>query len=306
VRTFAIAGAPKAATTALAVALERHPEIAFSIPKEPYWFGSDLEPLRRRQGLRTPADYRACFEQRPRQSARWRGEASTLYLSSPDAIAQLDDELPDSLVICVVRNPVEVAHAFHMQMVFAGFESLVDFGEAWAARERRVDDPPATCPVPRLLQYEQIAALGRQVERVVDRVGAERTHIIVYDDLLDDPESVLRALGERLALSHPPEDPGQVNGAMVLRSPRLAHALRSGPGRRAARLAKSKLPAGLTRTLLASKDRLLTRSQPRRALPEPLREELVEVFASEVSRLEAILARDLGHWSKLPQPGRAA
>ncbi len=69
------------------------------------------------------ADYHACFEQRPRQSARWRGEASTLYLSSPDAIAQLDDEIPDSLVICVVRNPVEVAHAFHMQMVFAGFES---------------------------------------------------------------------------------------------------------------------------------------------------------------------------------------
>jgi hypothetical protein len=306
VQSFAIAGAPKAATTALACALDRHPEIAFSIPKEPYWFGSDLEPLRRRQGLHTRADYLACFERRSRHGARWRGEASTLYLSSPDAIAQLDEEEPTSLVICVVRNPVEVAHAFHMQMVYAGFETLTDFGEAWNARERRAEDPPATCPVPRLLQYEHLAGLGRQVERVLDQVGAERTHIIVYDDLMDDQESVLAGLGDRLALSSAPEDPGRVNSAMVLRSPRLARALRSTAGRRAARMAKSRLPAGLTHRLLASKDQLLKQSQVRRPIPEPLREELVDVFTPEVQHLESILGRDLGHWLKLRQPRHTA
>jgi hypothetical protein len=301
VQLFAIAGAPKAATTALAVALARHPEVAFSIPKEPYWFGSDLEPLRRPHGLRSRADYLACFAHTSKQAARWRGEASTLSLASSDAIAQLDAEEPDSLVVCVVRDPVDVAHAFHMQMVYAGFEPLADFGEAWRARFDRIEHPPAACPVPWLLQYEHVAALGRQVERVVDQVGVERTHVIVYDDVVDDMASVLARLGSRLGLSSELEDQGRVNGAMVMRSRPLARALRSSPGRRAARMAKSKLPARVTRTLLASKDQLLKQEQVRQPLPGPLREELVEVFTPEVRRLEVLLERDLGHWLK-PRP----
>jgi hypothetical protein len=296
VRTFAIAGAPKAATSALAIALADHPEIAFSIPKEPYWFGSELEPLRRPHGLRTRADYLACFDHAVTEATRWRGEASTLTLSSPDAIAQLDEQEPDSLVICVVRNPVDVAHAFHMQMVYAGYEPLEDFEQAWNAREDRIDHHPPECPVPRLLQYEQIAALGRQVERVLDRVGADRTQVIVYDDVQNDMASVLRGLGTRLGLSSAPADPGRVNAAMVMRSPRLARVLRSSTGRRAARMAKSKLPAGVTRTLIASKEQRLKHAQARRPLPASLRDQLTEVFEPEVRRLEALLGRDLGHW----------
>ncbi len=302
-RMFAIAGAPKAATTALASTLDRHPEIAFSIPKEPYWFGSDLEPLRRREGIRTRTDYLSCFEHRSKERIRWRGEASTLYLSSPDAIAQMDEQEPESLVVCVVRNPSDVAYAFHMQMVYAGFEPMADFESAWNARASRAEQAPAACPVPRLLQYEEIAALGSQVERVLDRVGSERTHVIVYDDLMAEPESVLAGLATRLSLSSIPEDPGRVHGAMVLRSPRLARALRSGPGRRAARMAKSKLPDRLTRNLIASKDQVLKQGQARRPLSESLREELAEVFTPEVRRLEAILGRDLGQWLKLREPG---
>jgi hypothetical protein len=302
VQLFAIAGAPKAATTALAGALAGHREIAFSIPKEPFWFGSDLEPLRRPHGIRTRDDYLACFDHRSRRPVRWRGEASTLYLSSPDAIAQLDEQEPDALVICVVRNPVEIAHAFHMQMVYAGFEPLTDFGDAWRARDDRDPSTSADCPVPRLLQYEHIAALGQQVERVVAQVGTARTHIIVYDDLMKGMGSVLDDLAARLGLSSALEDPGRVNGAMVVRSPRLARALRSGAGRRAARLAKTKLPTGVTRRLVTSKDQLLKQSHVRSPLSASLREELVEVFRPEVRRLEVLLQRDLGHWLKLRQP----
>jgi hypothetical protein len=214
----------------------------------------------------------------------------------------MDEEEPGSVAVCVVRNPIEVAHAFHMQMVYFGFEPLTEFGEAWSARESRQEHPPTSCPVPRLLQYADIAALGRQVQRVIDRLGVERTHVVLYDDVLDDMTSVLDDLGARLELSSAPEDTGRVNPAMVLRSPRLARALRSSRGRRAARIAKSKLPAGLTRTLLSSKDHLLKRTRVRTPIAPALREELAEVFAPEVHHLEAILQRDLGHWLKAPQP----
>ncbi len=87
---FAIAGAPKAATTALAGALAGHPEIAFSIPKEPFWFGSDLEPLRRPQGIRTRADYLACFDHRSRRPGALarRGVDPLLELTGRDRAAR--------------------------------------------------------------------------------------------------------------------------------------------------------------------------------------------------------------------------
>jgi hypothetical protein len=299
-RTFAIAGAPKAATTALAESLAPHPEIAFSIPKEPYWYGTDLEPLRRVNALRSRDDYLACFHRRPKPRARWQGEASTLYLSSPDAIAQLDRDEPDALVICVVRNPIDVAHAFHMQMVYAGFEPQADFETAWRASGARRSHPSLACPVPRLLDYRDVASLGRQVERARDQVGADRVHVIVYDDIVADLPSVLATLGERLGLSRPLRDPGRVNGAMVMRSPRLARALRSTTGRRIARAAKSTLPPRVSRSLIASKDRVLKQTQGREALSPALREELVEVFTPEVTRLEAVLGRDLEAWLQHP------
>jgi hypothetical protein len=295
VRTFVIAGAPKSATTALAASLARHPEVTFSIPKEPYWFGSDLAPLRRREGLYHPSDYEHCFRHGSRD-ARWRGDGSTLYLSSPDAIAQLDVEAPDSLEICVVRNPLDVAHSFHMQMVYEGFEPLAEFADAWHARRHRRERPPATCPVPRLLDYDEIAALGTQLERAVNQVGGDRVHVVVYDDLIADPGAVMRGLAARLELTTPLDPPGRVNQAMALRSPTVGRALRSTNGRRLARRAKQQLPVPVARALVAGKDRVLRQSRERATLRPTLREELVAAFAPEVRRLEWLLGRDLGHW----------
>jgi hypothetical protein len=83
---------------------------------------------------------------------------------------------------------------------------------------------------------------------------------------------------------------------MVLRSPQLARALRSTTGRRAARVAKTRLPTRITRPLVTSKDRLLKQSRVRQPLPSSMREELVTTFTPDVRRLEALLHRDLGHW----------
>jgi hypothetical protein len=300
-RLLAVLGAPKTATTALARAVAAHPQVAFSNPKEPYWYGSELEPLRRPHGVRTRADYLACFEPHTSPPRPWRGEASTLSLSSPDAVAQMNRDEPDALMVCVVRNPVEIVASFHMQMIYAGFEPHADLATAWDARVARREPAPPECPVPRLLRYDDIAALGSQVERVVAQVGWGRVHVIVYDDLASDMDAVLAGLAGRMELDGPLTDPGTVHPAMVVRSRRFARAVRSGPGRRAARFAKRHLPERMAARLVRAKDTALREDRARPELPARLRAELVDTFRPEVERLESLLGRSLHHWLALDE-----
>ena len=89
---FFIAGAPKAGTTALHVALARHPQLFLSGVKEPKFFLTDESPPPARGGpgdaqtyreyVWRRSDYEALFE--PAPAGTLRGESTTLYLRDPD------------------------------------------------------------------------------------------------------------------------------------------------------------------------------------------------------------------------------
>jgi hypothetical protein len=83
-------------------------------------------------------------------------------------------------------------------------EDEPDFGKAWAlegarARGERV---PKHCLDPRLLMYSQVARLGAQVERLFAVAGRDRSHVIVYDDLVADPLGVYRRALDFLAVDY--------------------------------------------------------------------------------------------------------
>src|SRR5690606_40783731 len=71
--------------------------------------------------------------------------------------------LPICVVLCSLRDPFEVARAFHTQMVFTGFEPVDDFVAAWDLQAPRRARPEPACPVPRLLQYAEVVAFGSQL-----------------------------------------------------------------------------------------------------------------------------------------------
>lgn len=295
---FVLAGAPKCATTALSRSLAHHPEVDFSSPKEPFWFGTDLDPLRKQLGIHSIADYASTFAPNFTSSSRWIGEGSTLYLSSPDALDQIHGFRADARVICAMRNPIDIAHAFHMQMIFAGFEAVDDFEEAWQLQDSRLTDPPVSCPVPRLLQYREIASVGRQLERVFGLFPRDQVHVVLYDDFVSHPGRVLAQLASFLEIDEDLlQPPGVANAAMVLRSPRLGRALRSRQGRQLALAARHHLPLRLGESLAARKDQLLRRSEPRPRLSLELRRRLAGEFKDEVDLLEALLGRDLRSWT---------
>ena len=98
--TFIIIGAAKSATTSLATALGRHPEIQISQSMEPKFFG--------RHYLRGWEWYANQFEADPRRPLR--GEASTMYSSSYGSYARTPELIHHHLgpipLIYLVRHPL--------------------------------------------------------------------------------------------------------------------------------------------------------------------------------------------------------
>ena len=98
---FIIIGAAKSATTTLANALKRHPDIFISKPKEPKFFG--------RNYAKGWDWYASIF--RKGEGTPLRGEASTMYASHLRDFRKtpklLSIYLPEIKLIYIVRHPLE-------------------------------------------------------------------------------------------------------------------------------------------------------------------------------------------------------
>lgn len=298
-----IPGAPKAGTTALARFLSEHPDIYITTPKEPGYWARDLPAaLRRRYGTDSWDDYVSLFDNGRARASRFRGEATTHYLMSEVAIERIIAYEPGAVFVVLLRNPVDLAHAFHGQLLFGRYEQVADFEAAWRLQPARAEgrDIPATCRAPRFLQYGDVAALGSQLERMLAHVPRPQVYIGFFDDLRADPRAVYRAVLEFLGLA----DDGRtdfptVNPAKTQRFPRLADLLHAPP--RPLEPAVHTLRRVFRTGVVGSGNvvsRLMTRPEPRAGMRPAFRDELVEYFDPEITRLEAITGRDLDHWRR--------
>lgn len=179
----------------------RHPQVCFSRPKETHYF-SQLSRLPSEEELKRDYIDRYFAHRTTGQSAA--GEGSVSYLHLPAVIEQIQHFNPAAKFIAMVRNPLTMLPSYHQKMLFLLQEKERDFERAWALQAARAqgDKLPATCLDPRLLRYGEVARLGAQVERLFDRVGRERAHVIVFDDFTTDTLSVYRAVLDFLDLDY--------------------------------------------------------------------------------------------------------
>ena len=137
VPNFFIVGAPKCGTTALFQYLSTHPDVFAPQRKEFNYFCDDLH-FNNVAGLfhyRDTADYLSHF-------AGWEGqkrigEASVWYLYSMRAAANIHRFSPDARIIVMIRNPAEMLHSLHSQLLENGDEDIVAFEAALSAEEDR-------------------------------------------------------------------------------------------------------------------------------------------------------------------------
>lgn len=290
-----IVGAFKAGTTAMYEYLRAHPQVYMSPVKEPMYFGRDLTA---RYARMTETEYLALF--RDAADELRAGEASPWYLYSTTAAREIHDFNPEARIIIMLRNPIDVMHSQHSQLVFNLREDIADFEQALAAEDdRRAGHRlPADALRPEALYYRHSVRFTEQVARYLDVFGRERVHFIVFDDLSADVRGTYRTLLEFLGVDPDVEvDFAVRNAARQPRSrlmQRLVFAPR-GPLRRAFGTLRRFPLMHRVRDALVSANATSARRTP---IDPELRRRLTDEFAPQVADLGALIGRDLSAWSR--------
>lgn len=286
---FFIIGAPKCGTTALSGYLRTHPGVFFSNPKELHYFNSDHGIGK----LKSLEEYLSHFaDAQPRHQAV--GEGSVLYLFSRLAVRRINDFNPQARFIVMLRNPLDLAYAWHSQAVSGCAEMVHDFERAWRMQDARRHGRyvPKWCPDRRLLLYGEIGLLGQQLARLFETVSRERVHVVLFEDFIANTQRVYEdAVGFLDLPSDRRRHFPRVNENRRLKSPRLANALRN------LGWLKARLGMEWNTGLLGTAGRWNTAQAPRRPLSNTFAAELRAYFSPDIGRLSRLIDRDLSHWS---------
>lgn len=299
---FFIVGAPKTGTTALCQYLGDREDVFLSNPKEPFYWCSDFPKSKKLHGMVNLDAYLKLFDNADPDRHTAIGEGSTTYMQSRVAIGELMRFNPDAKVIAMLRNPVEMVHAMHGELVRHFLEDERDFERAWRLQEnrRRGLSLPAQDRMDHQLQYADVASLASQVERLFEHVPVGQRKIVVFDDFVADTAAVYREILSFLKL---PDDGRtdfpKVHAAKVFRNEFVGKLYHSPPGflePLVSRFRKwfmgSRGPIRLVLSKMASKEK------KRASLNPDFRSELIEYFREDVDKLSGILDRDLSRWLK--------
>jgi len=294
-----IVGAPKCGTSAMASYLSDHPNVFLPEVKEPFFWSSDYDRLRKRHGMTTLENYLKLFA-RAKSEHSVIMEGSTNYLASEVAVARILDHQPDAKFIAMLRNPVDVVHAFHSEILFSGIETEPDFETAWRLQEQRQAGQmlPKHCEVPQFLQYAEVASYAPQLRRFFSLVPEKNRKVILFDDFAADTARSFQEVLEFLELSEFQKSSFErVNASHGHRFKALSEIILNPPAplrpvtegvRQFARYFK-----GGTVDHVKSWFRTSVRRVP---MSDDFRAELNQFFAQDVWDTSELLGRDLTHW----------
>jgi len=294
-----LVGAPKAGTTTVARWLSAHPDVYWSVPKEPYYWASDYPRVRAYYGFDTRAAYEQLYASESAARARFRGDGSTTYLYSENAVPAICEAVPNARFLVCVRNPIDLVISYHRTQLTALNEDEPDFATAW---HRNLDGVlPGTDPLDeKLVDYARVGGVGEAMERLLRVVPRDRVHVVVFNDLARDPAQTWRSLADFVGIdpSYLPSFAAYNASDKAARWPTLRrlthrppHALEPGV-RRLRQWSRTTRAPGV-----ATLKRQMWRAEARPSVGSQERRELADYFKADVGLLSEILHRDLTHWS---------
>lgn len=296
---YFIIGAPKCGTTALSVYLRGHPNVFVTEPKETNFFNRDFDYYDYGDPDSLPGYLRFYDDAGPEHTAR--GEASVWYLLSRVAAQRIHAVAPEARLIAMVRNPVDLVHSLHAQLLYTYDEDEPDFETAWRLQpERRAGRHiPKNCRQPAFLQYAEVATVSTQLQRFIDVFSREQLLVIVFDDFKRDPRAAYQRVLEHLGV--PPDDRQDfepVNESKVHRMRWLSRFTERPPRPLLKVAMELKQLLGIESLRVLPKIREVNLEKRRRV---PLRPEMVAelqgFYATEVDALGRLIGRDLSAWS---------
>ena len=295
-----VIGAPKAGTTSVAAWLAQHPDVYWSVPKEPFFWASDFPGVRSHYGFDTFEAYQELFRSPTAQSAVRRGEGSTFYLYSETAPGDIQAAVPDARFVACLREPAAQVLSFHRSQLVALNEDEPDVGRAWE-RALAGGMPETVTPLdPKLVDYPLIGRQGEALARWVDEVGRDNLHVILVDDLAKDPARVWADLLGFAGLdgTFQPDFASRNASDKTYRSKTLRKLTHRPP--KALAPAMRSLRQWSRTTNAPGVKRLKKMAWKPEARPEAPPETvraIARYFASDVEVIGKLLDRDLSHWT---------
>ena len=294
-----IVGHPRSGTSSLHSYLKQHPDIFMTAIKEPNYFARDFrlesDNFHKRKlyfPFRSEGQYLRLYKKWTDEMIA--GEASATNLCSKVSAQEINRFNPASKIIMMFREPVEFLHSFHSAARFALGEHFEDFKAAIAAEKDRREGRGFSKRVitPSWLFYSEFIKYTEQIQRFLSYFDQAQIKIIIFDDFkINTPEiykEVLDFLSVDLNFA-PAFD--VVNPNKQLRWPLLKkYTLDSPYFRKTLRLLFSDdLYAGLKNFY---KDKMV-KHEPRTALDQEFKIELMKKFSLEIEKLSHLLNRDL-------------
>lgn len=303
---FIMIGAGKSGTTSLAHYLSKHPDVFVSKPKEPRFFAyagrtPDFRGPRdsRLVCLHEQNDYERLFDETG--DAKAIGEASTWYLTSSEAPANIKRLAPEARLIAVLRNPVERAFSHWMHLMREQIEPIDDFQAACAAEPGRI----AANWSPHW-HYVRQSRYFEGLKRYFDLFDRRQIGVFLYEDFQADPHRVVDDICELLGVTSGLDfDAGErLNVGGLPRVKWLQRYLDNSlwGGEDPFRLAKKLVPTAAKR---AVKQRLTEANLTKPIdLTDEARAELLDMLRPDIDKLETLIGRDLSAWKDGGPPPR--
>lgn len=288
--TFFVIGANRSGTTSLHAYLSQHPEVYMSPVKEPSYFAPNARrghPLwpNRANPVVTLDDYLALFSGVVSETAI--GESSTAYLSDNRTPELIRDAVPDAKLIVVLRNPADRAFSGYCLHRAWGTEDL-SFADAVRA-ELDHEGPVGG----RMRGYVLVGYYGRYLTHYLERFDRDRVRAYLYEDLVGDPDAMLRDLFEFLSV-----DPSfAVNTAERHNATRyqpkhkmVDRVVRASPLRSIAKRVVSE------RTWARAKEKFRRVNSVPPDFPADVRQRLQALYRSDIELTQQLINRDLSAW----------
>jgi hypothetical protein len=298
--TFVIGGAPKAGTTALWALLDAHPEVWMSRMKEPRFLTRNLNepvpgvkligPPRQETHSRGLEWYASLFADGADRPAR--GEASPQYLGAVDGPEMMERHVPGLKVVFVLRQPVDRAYSQYWQHWKKGWRM--------PAFSALLDDHPALRYLDYMSRYEQ------HLERYRQALGADRVHVLLFDDLKSEPARTYAELCRFIGVDDSFQPPDFAQSFNEFAAPRLRWLHRGMMQTHFKRFGRA-VPR-LLRPSLRRARRSMERWNVSRGKYPPLdgelRERLTERFAPDIAYVERLVRPVPEWWTTRPAPVR--
>ncbi len=315
---FLIIGAAKSGTTSLYRYLDQHPEIYMSSNKEPKFFaleGVDLDSFTgpgdaswlKNTTITDLSEYEELFEGVKQEKAI--GEASTIYLYSPNCPNRIKHYIPNAKLIVILRQPIQQAFSMFLHHLRSGFyqEYLADNEPGYLEQHFSEEFLKSKELAETWLyhwHYKELSAYYTQLKRYFEVFDPSNIKVFLFEDLQQNRPKLLRETFEFLGVDAtfiPPNLTQKYNAHKDLNykpKNKTIHRFLMQPN-----LVKSWIKPLLPQKVRGNlnfwlrKRNLVTTNTPLQVKLSPeMRHQLTEVHRDEILKLQELIQRDLSHW----------